>query len=245
MVRLARPGEHKSRPVIHRFEISGGLLVANLAGQRIVLDTGSPVSFSRLGSVLFGGRVHRNANSSWAGDADWLSNLAESKLDGLVGCDVLQDYRFMIDRGAGEIAVIGPTEMGKAAIGLPFDRATGVPVISARVNGLPTRVVLDTGAACCFTTAKLLAGVAECDSRIEVRHPSHGPSMTKIYIASLAIGGEAAVSIPEHPFALVAPELEATMTGFGIGGIIGLDVILEDQLVFDFGRNTVSWSIAA
>lgn len=181
MVRLARPGEHKSGPVIHRLEISGGMLVANLDGQRILLDTRSPVSFSRLGRVLFGGRAHRTANGSWAGDADRLSNLAESKLDGLLGCDVLQDYRFMIDRGAGEIAVIRPAEMGKVAIGLPFDRATGVPVISARVNGLPTRVVLDTGAACCFATDKLLAGVAECDSRIEAPHPSHAPIMTKIY----------------------------------------------------------------
>jgi hypothetical protein len=223
----------------HLFQVVGGLLVAQLEGQRIVLDTGSPMSFSRAGVIRFGETDHAVERSSWAGDADSLSGWAGSPLDGLVGCDILGSCRFTIDRDAGVVVVEGDDRADASVDSFPFEQVMGVPIVATRINGASLRTAADTGAVHCFACAEHLAGTPQ-DGAVEDFYPGFGRFRASTHRAPVELESATAGPARELSVAAIPEGLGSLLAMFSIDAILGLDFLLKRRLTFDFTRRTIS-----
>ena len=129
--------------MIEEFEVSAehGIPIVVVAGARLILDTGSPVSFARTGSITLGGCEHQVPVDCWAGNPDSLSELLGEPVDGLLGCDLLAGRILDLNCPAGRAHVISDDANPETpcwlanAIPLPVSRAMGVPIAQISVNG--------------------------------------------------------------------------------------------------------------
>src|SRR5262245_39023483 len=150
--------------MIETFDVSRerGIPIVSVAGARLILDTGSPVSFARNGSIALGGCGHQAPVDCWAGSPDSLSELVGARVDGLLGCNLLAGRIIDLDCPAGRVHVIsGDTSPATPcwlanAIPLPFSTTMGVAVAQLSVNGRQASAVVDTGAAICFVSPSLI-----------------------------------------------------------------------------------------
>ena len=128
--------------MIEEFGVSRehGIPIVAMAGARLILDTGSPVSFARTGRITLGGCQHQVPVDCWAGDPDDLGELLGQPVDGLLGCDLLAGRILDLDCPGGRAYVTsGDTNHGTPcwlanSIALPFDTTIGVPVAQLSVQ---------------------------------------------------------------------------------------------------------------
>src|SRR5262245_22843971 len=94
--------------MIEKFDVSRehGIPVVAMAGARLILDTGSPLSFARTGSITLGRSGHRVPVDCWMGNPDSLSELLGEPVDGLLGCDLLAGRILDLDCAAGRAHII-------------------------------------------------------------------------------------------------------------------------------------------
>lgn len=223
----------------HPFQILGGLLVAELGEQRIVLDTGSPTSFSRTGVICFGGTNHVVDPNSWAGNADDLSGWVGSPLDGLLGCDILGSYRFTIDRDARLIEIGGAGDVTVDRAPVRFEQVVGVPIVGIRIDGNPLKAAVDTGAVRCFARPENLVAAPQ-DGAVEDFYPGFGRFRTTTHRARVQLDGTTAMPVSDESVAAIPDGLGSLLAMFGIDAILGLDFVLNRRLTFDFTRRTIS-----
>ena len=232
-------GEERT-PTSYGIEIRSGLVIADIGGADFIIDTGSPVSFCRTGDVTFAGKSHAIPGNCWAGDADSLSTQAGFRIDGLLGCDILKGSSILIDRLAGMITVNpenGPKTTAASAV---FDLDSGVPVIEAWVNGRRVRAVADTGAAHCYVMPELLAEAVAC-GLVQDFHPGVGGFEAPTFRMPIGLGEADEPTGENRTVARIPEGLKPVMLGFRLSAVIGLDVLLGQQLCFDIPRQRVVW----
>ena len=94
--------------MIEKFDVSRehGIPIVAIAGPRLILDTGSPVSLARNGNIMLGGSEHQVRVDCWARNPDSLSELLGGPVDGLLGCDLLAGRILDLDCAAGHAHII-------------------------------------------------------------------------------------------------------------------------------------------
>ena len=225
--------------MIEKFDVSRehGIPIVAMAGARLILDTGSPVSFARNGSITLGGSEHQVPVDCWAGSPDSLSELLGAPVDGLLGCDLLAGRILDLDCPAGRAHVIsGDTSPATPcwlanAIALSFSTTKGVPVAQLSVNGRQTSAAVDTGAAVCFVAPSLI-GDAAAIGRHRDFHPAIGPFETDLHLVSIDLGGGA--SPVDVAAAAAPPALAPLLAGLGLQAILGGDLLMGSETLFDF-----------
>lgn len=121
---------------------------------------------------------------------------------------------------AAKAAGAGPGAAARGVVPIAFEarkagaRALSFPLVDGKVNGHPTRFILDTGAA-----------VHTIDTTVGAAAQLASPAKA----SSLSIDGWGA--LPEH--AIVVRELPASLRAHGIGGVIAPQLLVEspDQTV--------------
>ena len=225
--------------MIEEFDVSRehGIPIVTMAGARLILDTGSPVSFARTGSITLGGCGHQVPVDCRAGSPDSLSELLGEPVDGLLGCNLLAGRILDLDCPAGRAYVISDDAYPATpcwlanAIPLPFSTTMGVPVAQLSVNGQQASAAVDTGAAVCFAAPSLLAGTPVI-GRHQDFHPGIGRFETDLHLVSIGLGGGAS------PFAVRAaaapPALAPRLAGLGLQAILGGELLMGSETLFDF-----------
>ena len=221
--------------MIEEFEVSRehGIPIVTVAGALLMLDTGSPASFARTGSITFGGCEHQVPVDGWAGGPN---GLVET-VDGLLGCDLLAGRILDLDCPAGRAHVISNDANPETpcwlanAIALSFTTTTGVPVAQILVNGQQVAAAVDTGAAVCFAARSLLAGTPVVGRHLDF-HPGVGRFETDLHLVSIGLGGGA--SPVDVAVAAAPPALAPLLAGLGLQAILGGDVLMGSEILFDF-----------
>jgi hypothetical protein len=225
--------------MIEKFDVSRehGIPIAAMAGDRLILDTGSPTSFARNGSIILGGCGHSVPIDCWAGSPDSLSELLGEAVDGLLGCDLLAGRILDLDCPAGRAHVIsGDTSPATPcwlanAIPLSFSTTMGVPVAQLSVNGRQALAAVDTGAAICFAVPSLLTDTPVIGRHHEF-HPAIGRFETDVHLASVGLGG--GTSPVDVPAAAAPPALAPLLAGLELQAILGGDLLMGSEILFDF-----------
>jgi hypothetical protein len=225
--------------MIEKFDVSRehGIPIVAMAGARLILDTGSPLSFARNGIIALGGSEHQVPVDCWAGNPAGLGELLGAPVDGLLGCNLLAGRILDLDCPAGRAYVIsGDTSPATPcwlanSIPLSFSTKKGVPVARFSVNGRQTSAAVDTGAAVCFVAPSLFGDAAAIGHHLDF-HPAIGQFETDLHLVSIDLGGGA--SLVDVAAAAAPPALAPLLAGLGLQAILGGDLLMGSEVLFDF-----------
>ncbi len=112
-----------------------------------LVDTGAPSSSSVTGTVTWRGKVHAVANDGYMGFTfDKLSADVGCRVDVLLGGDMLAQVPLLFDVGAGVLTVGAGAPADTVTQAFDVVLGSDVPVLAVSLNGLPARLLFDTGA---------------------------------------------------------------------------------------------------
>jgi hypothetical protein len=225
--------------MIEEFEVSAerGIPIVVVAGARLILDTGSPVSFARTGNITLGGCGYKVPVDCRAGNPNSLSQFLGEPVDGLLGCDLLASRILDLNCPAGRAHVISDDASPEMpcwlanAIPLPVSMTMGVPIAQISVNGRQASAAVDTGASVCFASPHLLEGTHPI-GRHDDFHPGIGRFTTALHLASIHLGNEEySVCLP---VAAAPASMLPLLAGLRLAVILGGDLVTGAETLFDF-----------
>ncbi len=123
---------------------------------------------------------------------------------------------------------------------LTRDARCGQVLVTARINGVPMRMLLDTGATHTVlheeSVAKLGAVKWIDTSRMQMK--GNAKQQPKLLVAPLQVGpGE----VPDQPMLVLSLAAVRSMMAVKVDGIIGMDVLRYLPFTFDFRNNEFYW----
>ncbi len=213
-------------------ERTNGHLLASHRGARYLLDTGSPQSFGSAGLVEIGGQSMSFPGSYMGLDAHALSGLVHSRVDGLLGADVLGRFDLRIDV-AGGVVEWSLEEMAPEGDQLPLAFVMGVPVVEVVIGGRTAAMFFDTGAQVSYWQDESLFDY-EPGGDFSDFYPGFGGFDTHTWMAPMRFG-----SVVKNLRCGALPGLLGeTLMLAGAEGIVGNEV-LADRMAYYLPRRGI------
>ena len=174
----------------------------------ILLDTGSPMSFGNVQIKWRDTELDLSSHMELL-DLEELSNTIETRVDAILGADLLLEgpmfVTFVDDR-----VRLGPAQ----GVGT-------IPVVDISIDGVLTKVCIDTGAKQSFVLPKLVTGVDRIGT-VNDFHVTIGDFSADLVRLSVQADGK---NFPIEA-AVVPEQLQDLFDVFGIEAILGLDYLL-------------------
>ena len=174
----------------------------------ILLDTGSPMSFGNVQIKWRDTELDLSSHMELL-DLEELSNTIETRVDAILGADLLLEgpmfVTFVDDR-----VRLGPAQ----GVGT-------IPVVDISIDGVLTKVCIDTGAKQSFVLPKLVTGVDRIGT-VNDFHVTIGEFSADLVRLSVQADGK---NFPIEA-AVVPEQLQDLFDVFGIEAILGLDYLL-------------------
>jgi len=210
---------------IYPLEVVSGHLIAQIDGTRAFLDTGAPFSIGR-GPLSVLGQAVNLRPEGFGVTPEYLSAKVGTRVDALLGTDVLARYAFDVDCGAATCTFHreAPPMDGHR---IPVTEFFKTPIAEATAAGRQVRLIVDTGAQFGYLAAALVAGCTPLETRHDF-HPHLGDFTTEVHQVPIELGG-LTVSMP---FAVMPAGLEAMLTPSDTQGIIGTDLFRQYRTRF-------------
>ena len=211
-------------------------LIFEYNGQKVLVDTGCPVTISKQNTFDFMDEEY-SCHSSFAGtNIDSISQLMNYDIDVFLGIDIIENYYVLTDYKNQQVT------FSKDPI--PFEPTASIPIIRGRmgeafvnltIKGKIAKLALDTGAKISyiddsFTQEETAKGMKNDYS------PFTGPFQTSIFELESSIGEQTfLVNFGNLPQSLSMP-----LKLMGISGAIGFDLFNTYTVLMDFYSNTLS-----
>lgn len=210
-----------------RFLTADELCLLDEGNRKVIVDTGSPISFSDVNSIRFlNDRYSRSNHPLLAMIQKYLS----SQISGLIGMDILNQYdlSFQYDRRMGRWTV-KPWQVNTSE-GDRFDVEYygGVPVVEAFVDGKRGKFFLDTGATISFIRKGWISHQPYI-GEAEDFFPTLGIFSTDMYRCQLQFANRTF----SDSMGVMPEGLEVLIPDW-IDGIIGLNVLRDTKINFGF-----------
>ena len=208
-------------------------IVADIDGDRFLVDTGAPVSLGSRPHVRVAGRTLSLVPSMMglvtpAG----VGQLMGTRLDGLLAMDLLGRVPFTIDPGHHTLAFGGRSPRG---VGWPLrtEIEHGVPIVTVEIDGRPVRMVFDTGANHSFLAPALTTGRTPDPGEMRDFYPLIGHFTTPAFSLPLRLASEERLV----QFGHLPPALDVLFRVFPrVQGLLGTDILRWGPLRCDFAR---------
>jgi hypothetical protein len=205
-----------------------GVPVADCNGLRVLVDTGSPVSFGRGHLSLLGNR--HDLPSSFNGHTiDDLRSHVGGHLDAILGTDLLSQYQCLLDLRNG-LLVLSRGELPLDGVSLRVPLASGVPCADVIVHGRSGRAVIDTGARISYMTPGVIQGTPV--GREKDFHPSVGQFETDVYAVDVEIAGLRLTG----RFGVLPAPLTPLLASAGAEYVIGVELLARSPVLFDLSH---------
>ncbi len=210
-----------------RFLTADELCLLDEGNRKVIVDTGSPISFSDVNSIRFINDRYNRANHPLLA---MIQKYLSSQISGLIGMDILNQYdlSFQYDRRMGRWTV-KPWQVNTSE-GDRFDveHYGGVPVVEAFVDGKRGKFFLDTGATISFIRKGWISHQPYI-GEAEDFFPTLGIFSTDLYRCQLQFANR------EFSDSMgVMPEGLEVLIPDWIDGIIGLNVLKDTKINFGF-----------
>lgn len=198
--------------------VRGYILIDDDRGSKVLVDTGSPLSFHAEGAVALGGDTYNVGTSLMGVDDGYLTDNIGTRVDGLVGMDILGGCGVLVDVPGGRV-VLGYPTAGMTRV--PSSVEFGYVFLDMDMRGRGTTVIFDTGAPTSYVSESFTEGLASVGT-VEDFNPSvpGGTFETPIFEFPAAFAGEA--------FGMRAgylPGLMQALTLLGVGGVVGMELL--------------------
>ncbi len=203
----------------YTLRLVNGRPVFSLDGQETLLDSGSPFSLGSKTDLYFMNMVHPLSQEFMGVDLETIARLVGTRLDLLLGADILLKYRVLLDLPNGLIQFSQPDGPGRGKR-VPLRMMAGVPILTCQANGKEIQVAFDTGSKLCYLNRNMTKGLESIGLEKDF-YPGQGEFETKVYKVPFEIGGmELSLRCG------VLPAMLETALGLtGVKGILGVELL--------------------
>jgi hypothetical protein len=163
----------------YELEVIKGVPVINADDKKLLIDTGSPMSLATGGSVGLTGnefQVHTNLPGV---SLESISKSLGSRIDGLIGMDILQDFAITLDY-ANRYVEFDADEFEGDEVDLKL--VMTMPIIEISVNGKNEEVIFDTGADLSYILNTSQYSDFKTDEQYDDFNPAVGDFTTPVYV---------------------------------------------------------------
>ena len=215
------------------FEIDlyDGHLIFENNGQKILLDTGSPVTISRNNTLEFMDMEH-SCVTSMGVDIEKISDLLGYRIDTLLGLDILRKYYIEIDYKNKKVTFYNEATSFDSQIEVPITGKMGTICMELETQGHTLDVAIDTGAKISYINNRYTENKNSIDVRDDF-HPIIGNFQTPIYEMEGSVGGK---TFPIE-FGVLPDIYSNTLEMIGISGVIGFDLFNSFTAYIDLTNN--------
>jgi hypothetical protein len=191
------------------YDNSTGHIIVDIDGKRMLVDTGAVETFY---DEYQGVRIND------------LSRMLESPLDCVLGMDSMKAKVISITRDSIDFNAVPPDQKGA-----PLKYISGIPCVDIKINEVPCRAVISTGATVSYISETLISKDKYTRS-VDDTHPGHGNSSVKMFVNYFSISNKSFFAdAGELPAEFALPSAADAM--------IGVDVLNRFDLVMDFRDN--------
>jgi hypothetical protein len=202
---------------VYRLCLERGHLIVEIDGRCFLVDTGSPLSFARRGTLTLAGKTYSLPTSGLGTDADTVGALANLQIDGLLGLDILGEFDVVFDV-ASAVMVVHTERQERPPGAATVTPRMGLLMVDAECSGRVCKAFLDSGAQYSYLPRGLDDGRAGKTKRDF--HPFLGRFRVVLRrtLGGLRVGG---LSIKQHRHAEPPEILEKTLSALGVEGVVG------------------------
>ena len=219
----------------YKIELVGGhILIVDDRGSKVLIDTGSPLSFHSDGVVAIDGETVTVPTTLLVADSDYVTKHVGTKVEGLVGMNILERKGVLIDVPGGRVVFGQPTEgmtrVPSRFVRLPIVRG-GYMCVDMDINGKQVAVIVDTGAPVSYVAPSLTEGLTAKET-VKDFNPSVGEFETPIFEFPAAFAGQAFEMRAGH-----LPKVMQLEIGLlGINGVVGMELLKRQPLLIAEGN---------
>lgn len=207
------------------YKLVTGHIIVESEQKSYLIDTGAPTSVSSNGDINFAG-LEYPAQSNYMGvTADSLTNYINTKIHGLVGADIINQFDIIIDPEKSTLLVTQDS-LDLPDISTALDFCIRIPIVEVSVNDRPLRMFFDTGAQLSYLPPDIVSSYPSL-GKAEDFYPGLGNFTTSTYEVPCKFSTEQFVlRVGILPTSLQAPLMMANTSG-----ILGT-MILEKYRIF-------------
>ena len=210
--------------------VRGHILINDDRGSRVLVDTGSPLSFHAGGVIALGGSSFTVPASLMGTDSAYVTDNVGVPVDGLVGMDILSRGGLLIDVPGGRLVLGHPTD---GMTPLPSRQAFGYVSVEMDIRGRRADVILDTGAPVSYVSPSLTEGLTPVDTVTDF-NPSvpGGTFSTPIFECPASFAGLRFDLRVGHLPVL----MRTTLSLLGVDGVVGMEVLSRTPVLIAGGQ---------
>ena len=206
-------------------EMHEGVMFANVDGQKLLIDTGSPLSFANR-DIVINGTEHEVSRELMGHTADQLSEKIGFGTDGLIGADILQRYDLAIDYRRKTL--LFSSDLDPNGTRIPLHSVMGFPYgVTLEFQGNSLSCYLDTGASICHLPLEE-NGTLTYLKEYHDFNPILGEFTTPLYAGEVFLEG-LRVSVRAGK---MVQSLESKLSLMGVDGVLGIDLFREFRVIF-------------
>ena len=208
--------------------VRGHILVVDDRGSRVLIDTGSPLSFHSKGVIALGNETFEVPTSLMGTGSDYVTKNVGIEVDGLVGMYILGGGT-LIDVPQKRIVLGHPTG---GLTRIPSQSLFGYTVAEMEIRGQRAKVIIDTGAPPSYVMSSLTDGLSAVDNVTDFNPMVPGGTFeTPIFEFPVSFAGQEFDMRAGHlPFLITA-----TLSLLGVDGVIGMELLQRRPLLFADG----------
>jgi len=192
-----------------------------LNGKTYLLDTGGQISFSDDGIINFAGTTYQKSTGVNVLSSETISSALGTKINGLIGADILSRYIVEINYPENKICVSDSEMQMKGEI---FNAGffMNIPKTNFTIDGKEVSLFLDTGAQISYILKEFTEGKKSTGIKDDF-YPLIGNFRTEVFPFEVSIGN---YKFPAE-FGILPSLLEMTMRMTNSAGVIGYDFFLN------------------
>lgn len=205
------------------------------SGNRILVDTGSPINLYSRHQCGFLGRNYAASTSYSNNNIQQFSDLIGTQIDMIMGTGILNDYRVLFDYQNSEIT-FGDEELGLKGESFTMTIALGIPVVEAGIPGRMVQCFLDSGAKLSYLRSDIAMQFKSLREASDF-YPGFGHFTTPVYDIMTKLGQEDFMV----GYGTLPGQLASLLTGAHKDGILGYDFFRDFKLLLDIKNGRLTY----
>lgn len=197
--------------MMQMYDNSTGHIIVNFDGKLMLVDTGAAKTFYD---------EHQGVR------IDDLSRMLGQPLDGVLGMDSFKGKVLSLTKNTIQINGKSPRYEG-----VPLKYTSGIPCVDIKINEVPCRAVLKTGAVTSYISEALILR-DKFTRAVNDIHPYYGNFKVKMFVNYFSVSNKKYFADAGE-----LPSEFASLLSTGVDAIIGTDLLNRFDLVMDFSNN--------
>lgn len=212
----------------------GGCLFTEIEGEKVLIDTGSPISIGNRKGWLFFDDVFQLSQSALGISMNYLGNELGTNVDVLMGTDIIKNYIVTIDLSHNQVH-FSDTLLVRSGKTIPFKVLMGTPIIHAKIDGKAMDLFFDTGAKLTYVEKQLVQNLVPISEEKDF-YPTLGRFVTPVYELPLEIVDETVIV----KCGILPEMLEQAIRMTGAKAILGTEILKTYTTSLDFQNQVIT-----